>query len=78
MLGHYGLGANILDTITSTQRTVDEMLPTINKAAEQYEKAAPGIDFAIDYWYTVLAVVALCGMGGAAIGSYLVLKRLEK
>ena len=81
MLGKYdmsGLGANPLDTIKQTLRTTEDVLPAVEIMAEDYAKASPLVNFMIDYWAVALLGLSLVVAGGASVGSWIVLKRLEK
>ena len=78
MMGSYQLRGNTIDTIIETQRTMDEILPTVRQIATDYEKIAPGVDFMSKYWYTVLLMISFSAIAGSAVGSWFVLKRLEK
>lgn len=84
MLGRYnagGLGVDarsIIGTTVATQQTIEEIIPTVEKIAVDYERISPLVNFVADYWYTVLAVVFLTGAVGSTVGSWFVLRRLEK
>jgi hypothetical protein len=41
-----------------------ELMPRVDRAMKQYDAAAPGIDFATQYWW--LLVIAGFGLGVAA------------
>ena len=81
MLGRYtmqGLGVDvggILGTTVATQKTIEEILPTVSMIAEDYEKISPLVNFTADYWYTVLAIIMATSALGAGVGAWSVLRK---
>ena len=82
MLGRYsnmrGLGINpgdIIGTTVATQRTIEEVLPTVRLIATDYERVSPVVNFVADYWYTVLAVILATSAFGAGLGAWFVLRK---
>jgi len=85
MLGRYtALGSmgidvqEIIGTTAMTTETIQEITPAIKQMAVDYERVSPFVNFMADYWYTALALIFASGAAGAAVGSWFVLKRLEK
>lgn len=81
MLGRY-MGSldikSVIGTASDAQETLVEIMPTIEMIAEDYVKVRPGVDFMSKYWYTVFIAIAFSTAIGAGVGSWFVLKRLEK
>lgn len=72
MLGRFnGLGitaADIIGTTISTQKTLDEVIPSIQKMSVQYERVSPQIDFATKYWATTLVLLFGVMIAGSTLG----------
>jgi hypothetical protein len=84
MLGRYnagGMGLNVqevIGTTAATQKTIEEILPTVELIATDYQRVSPGVNFIADYWYTVLMALFLSSALGATFGSWFVLRKLKK
>lgn len=57
-----------LTTLLNAPKMLTQVQPTINRAQAQYEKAAPFIDWVIEYWWVLVIVAVLLVMGGSAMG----------
>ena len=76
-----GLGIDwgeVVGTTQMTTQTIQEITPTIKKMAVDYDRVSPLVNYMADYWYSVIAIIVASGALGSAIGSWFVLKRLEK
>jgi len=58
-----------ITSIADATELVQELAPTLQTMSVQYTKAAPLIDWVIDYWPVAAAVTFLAIMSGAAVGS---------
>jgi len=58
-------------TAQEAVQLVQELTPTLKTMSRQYIKAAPLIDFTIDYWPVAVAVGFLGIVTGSAIGAVL-------
>jgi len=57
---------------------VEEILPSVEVMAADYQKISPLVNFMADYWSVAIIGLALVVAGGAAAGAFLTLKRLDK
>jgi hypothetical protein len=57
MLGNYQLGDSVLETARTSQQLIDDLAPTLTKAAAHYERISPVMDFATKYWSTSLVLL---------------------
>lgn len=69
------LRSTALSTIRTAQ-TMEEILPAVKVAANDYLKISPAVNWLADYWAVGLTLVGLTVMGGAAFGS-IVGQRIE-
>jgi len=58
-----------ITTVTDATELVKELAPTLQTMSVQYTKAAPLLDWVIDYWPVAAAVTFLAIMSGSAVGS---------
>ena len=79
--GMGNMGIDIRETIATVgqaQKTAQEIMPSVEIMAKDYERLSPKINFLMDYWPITLAVLFLTITGGAFAGSYWVMRKARK
>lgn len=68
-----GFFSNLISSVTGAGQTITEAKPTVDRALDQYNKAAPTIDFVLDNKIPLtiifIAVIFSASYFGAAYGS---------
>ena len=67
-----------METAGQAVRTTEEILPAVETMAQDYQRISPLVNFLADYWSVAAVTLAAIMAAGAAAGSWVVLKRLEK